>query len=433
MKKALKVYKFGGLSLKDAEAIRNVYDILKTHPNERLIVVVSAFAKVTDALENLVAAHMRNDGSSDAYFDVIKKRHFEVIDDLFEGEVNIKSEVQSVLDDIQFQLDKHRDKGYDLIYDQVVSRGEILSSVIVAAYFNARGLKSNWVDARKIVITDDIYREGWVQWDETTKNAHNLVAPLLDNEGVVITQGFIGSTANGYTTTLGREGSDYTAAILSYCLDAESMTIWKDVPGILTADPKLFDNITKLDLISYREAIEMTYYGAKVIHPKTIKPLQNKSIPMLVKSFLNPEGEGTYISDEVEDHYPPIVALEKEQALVQISTRDFSFVAEHHISEIFQHIADLRLQVNMMQNSAISFSVCFNDVDDKVDRFAENMERKFKVTIIRGLELITVRHYNETTVESLKSGKMLLLEERLRNTMQMVVKNVPVIERRRGS
>lgn len=430
MKEMLKVFKFGGAALKDAAAIRNVRNILERYKGENLVVVVSAFAKVTDNLESLVDAYLRQDGSAYAHLDSIKRRHGEVVKDLFVDKNAVVQDLDNIYIDLERKLEKAPNNSYDFIYDQVVSCGEMLSSVIVSHYFQKTGLKTKWIDARKIVITDEIYREGWVQWEETEHNASQIISPLIESNDVIITQGFIGSSKQGNITTLGREGSDYTAAILAYCLNGASMTIWKDVPGILTADPKLFDNISKLDRISYREAIEMTYYGAKVIHPKTIKPLQNKSIPLIVKSFKNPEGEGTYISDEVEDHYPPIVALESDQALVQISTKDFSFVAEHHMSELFHHIASLRLQVNMMQNSAISFSVCFNDVDDKVDRFADIIEQKFKVTITRGLELITVRHYNESTLNSLKSGKMLLLEERMRNTVQMVVKNVPIIARK---
>nr|MBP9874998.1 aspartate kinase [Haliscomenobacter sp.] len=240
----------------------------------------------------------------------------------------------------------------------------------------------------------------------------------------------IGSTTENFTTTLGREGSDYTAAIFSFCLDAERMTIWKDVPGVLTADPRLFENVVKIDRLSYKEAIEMTYYGAKVIHPKTIKPLQNKSIPLYVKSFIDPSGEGTCISDEAEDLYPPMVAVEMNQALLLISTRDFSFVAEHHMSYLFNMIAEMRLQVNMLQNSAISFNVCVNDIDDKVDRFAERIQDKFKVIIDRGLELYTVRHYHPDVLVNLRRGKIVLMEERTSENMQMVVKDVPVMRRR---
>jgi aspartate kinase len=246
----------------------------------------------------------------------------------------------------------------------------------------------------------------------------------------VLTQGFIGVTSENFTTTLGREGSDYTAAIFSFCLDAKDMTIWKDVPGVLTADPRVFDNVSKLDRLSYREAIEMTYYGAKVIHPKTIKPLQNKNIPLYVKSFLAPEEEGTLVSSEVEDKYPPMVAIERDQAVLYISTRDFSFVAEHHMSFLFNKIAEFRLQVNMMQNTAISFAICVNNIDDKIHQFAANIEDEFSVLIDEDLELYTVRHYTAATVDSLLNNRMVLLEERTPNTLQMVTKELLVMKRK---
>ncbi|MEZ4983582.1 MAG: aspartate kinase [Saprospiraceae bacterium] len=303
----------------------------------------------------------------------------------------------------------------------------MLSTQILAALLNTSGLPTHWVDARDVVLTDDIFREGWVQWEATEERAQRQVLPLLQQGGFVLTQGFIASTTENFTVTLGRDGSDYTGAIFSYCLDAEGLYIWKDVPGVLTADPRLFDNVTKLDRLSYREAIEMTYYGAKVIHPKTIKPLQNKNIPLYVKSFIEPDAEGSLISDEIVDNYPPIVTIEKKQALCSISARDFSFVAEHHINRMFEIITQLRLQVNMMQNTALSFNVCFNDIDDKVDRFAQLLDKDFRVNITRGLEVITIRHYDQLTLESMKKGKMVLVEERLPQTILMVVKDIPVI------
>jgi aspartate kinase len=292
------------------------------------------------------------------------------------------------------------------------------------------GLPTAWLDARDCIITDNTYREGWVQWPATQDRITSQVPPLLDAGKFVLTQGFIGSTTENFTTTLGREGSDYSAAIFSYCLDAEAMSIWKDVPGVLTADPRLFDNVTKVDRLSYKEAIEMTYYGASIIHPKTIKPLQNKSIPLRVRSFIDPEGTGTEISADAGDTYPPMVAVEKEQALVNISTRDFSFVAEHHIKQLFEHITTTRLQVNMMQNTAISFNVVVNDIDDRVERFRKLINKEFKTTVDRDLELITIRHYTNEVADSMRRGKVQLLEGRMPLTIQMVVKEVPVIKRK---
>jgi aspartate kinase len=428
--KDLHVFKFGGSSVRDAENVKNVASILKQYADQKLAIVISAMGKTTNALEEVVAAHAAGNGKARERLEQIKQWHYELMAGLFEPTDEVFATVNDAFVEIDWALDDEPHENYDYLYDQIVSVGEVVSTQIVAAYLNNQGLPTHWVDARDLILTDDIFREGWVQWEETEARTRKHLVPLLEKGGFILTQGFIGSTTENFTTTLGREGSDYTAAILSFCLDAEDMTIWKDVPGVLTADPRKFENVSKLDRLSYREAIEMTYYGAKVIHPKTIKPLQNKSIPLYVKSFIDPQGSGTLISDEVEDTYPPMVAIESDQALVHISTRDFSFVAEHHMSFIFSQIADLRLQVNMMQNTAISFSVCMNDIDDKVDRFGELLQEQFKVMIDRDLELITVRHAQKNVLDNLREGKVLLMEERTRGTVQMVVKNVPVLKRK---
>lgn len=428
MKKTVKVFKFGGASLKDVEAIKNVVSILDRYRDEQLIIVVSAMGKTTDALERVVMAH--NEGHTETarrLLQDIKTAHDQIMAGLFDQGDDVFAAVNDLFVESEWVLDEPPHEHYDFMYDQIIGVGELVSSRIMAALLNRRGMPCQWLDARDVILTDDIYREGWVQWDETESRYARKVPAMLEQPGFILTQGFIGSTTENFTTTLGREGSDYTAAIFSYLSDADSMTIWKDVPGILTADPRIFENVVKLDRLSYREAIEMTYYGARVIHPKTIKPLQNKSIPLMVKSFVDPDGEGTLISDEIEDAYPPIVTIEEKQALMQISTRDFSFVAEHHISQLFSLIADQRLQVNMMQNSAISFSVCVNDIDDKVDRFIQQIDKDFKVILDRNLRLITLRHYTEGVLQNLLGGKIVMLEERSRGTVQAVVKDVPVI------
>ncbi|MCB9080716.1 MAG: aspartate kinase [Lewinellaceae bacterium] len=430
MKKNVKVFKFGGSSLKDAEAIKHVGNILQGFSKENLIIVVSAMGKTTNALEKVVEAHARQDGTARGLLEDVKATHYRIMDALLPKDHDAYALVNDVFVEVDWVLDEAPHENYDYMYDQIIGVGELVSSRIVHAYLNQVNLPAQWLDARDVILTDDIFREGWVQWDETEERAAKVARPMIENGGFVVTQGFIASTTENFTTTLGREGSDYTAAIFSYCLDAESMTIWKDVPGVLTADPRLFENVVKIDRLSYREAIEMTYFGAKVIHPKTIKPLQNKSIPLFVKSFIDPAGEGTYIGNDVDDTYPPIVAVEKDQALLQISTRDFSFVAEHHMSYLFSIIADLRLQVNAMQNSAISFNVCVNDIDDKVDRFAALIQEQFKVVIDRNLELLTVRHFHQDVLENLRRGKIVMLEERMSRTVQMVVKDVPLMNRR---
>ena len=430
MKKAIKVFKFGGASIKDAEAIKNVTEILKKFDDQNLAIVVSATGKTTNALEKVVQAYFKQDGSANEYLNIVKENHYQIIRDLFGEQHEIYSVINDTFVEIDWVLEEEPNDPYDYIYDQIVSVGELVSSKIVNAYLNEIGLKAQWLDARDVIRTNNIYREGWVMWEDTLKNATTKIPPLIEKGGFIITQGFIGSTSENFTTTLGREGSDYTAAIFSFCLDAESMTIWKDVPGVLTADPRIFEDVTKLDRLSYREAIEMTYYGAKVIHQKTIKPLQNKSIPMYVKSFVNPEGEGTFISDEVVDNYPPIVSIEPNQALLYISTKDFSFVAEHHLSYLFKLIAEHRIQVNMMQNTAISFAVCVNDVDDRIQGFVDSIQDEFKVVVDRNLELIAVRHYQKELLQNLKLNKIVMLEERIRQTVQLVVKDVPLMKRK---
>lgn len=431
MNKKIKVFKFGGASIKDVDSVKNAAAILQGFKNDPLLIVVSAMGKSTDKLEKVVAAYAGKKGDAGKLFEGFKNWHYRVMSDLFDEKDSVFDEVNDLFVSVEWTLEEEPHVNYDFIYDQIVPVGELVASKIIASYLKITGLPVQWLDVRDVILTDDIYREGWVQWDETMANTMAKVHPILSKGGILMTQGFIGGTNENFTTTLGREGSDYTAAIFAYCLGAESMTIWKDVPGVLTADPRLFENVTKLDRLSYKEAIEMTYYGAKVIHPKTIKPLQNKSIPLYVKSFISPNEEGTFIGHEAEDTYPPMVAVEKNQALIHISTRDFSFVAEHHISYLFTKIAEFRLQVNLMQNTAISFAVCVNNIDNKIHQFAESIEKDFKVIIdSEGLELITVRHYMPQTLEMLRRGKIILVEERIRSTVQMVAKEVPRMERK---
>ncbi|MEM1323365.1 MAG: aspartate kinase [Bacteroidota bacterium] len=430
MEKAINVFKFGGASLKDAEAMKNVAHILQSYKDHRLLIVVSATGKTTNALEKVVAAHAEQNGKANELLDEVKRNHFAMMEGLFDLEDEVFTDVNDTFVEIDWVLEEEPHESYGYMYDQIVSVGELVSSKIVSAYLSKCGLPCVWLDARDVIRTDNLYREAWVEWDETLPRALELAKPMVKEGQFVLTQGFIGSTSENFTTTLGREGSDYTAAIFSFCLDAESMTIWKDVPGVLTADPRLFEHVVKLDRLSYREAIEMTYYGTKVIHPKTIKPLQNKSIPLYVKSFIDPKGSGTYISDQVEDRYPPLVAVEKYQALLLIATRDFSFVAEHHLSKLFNLIAEHRLQINLMQNTAISFAVCVNDIDNRVEAFAASIEKDFKVVINRNLELITIRHYREELLDSLTNGKIVMLEGRAPKTVQMVLKDVPLMVRK---
>lgn len=428
----LNVFKFGGASLKDASAISNVASILLQFKGQDLVIVVSAMGKSTNALEKVAESYWK--GNVDEARRLLAEFHNSTLTtakELFTEGIpeELTANINDLFVSVEWALDEDANPEYDFDYDQIVSLGELVSSHLVSAYLSHTGAPANWLDARDCIITDNTYREGWVQWPETQSRISSQVPPLLE-KGFVVTQGFIGSTSENYTTTLGREGSDYSAAIFSYCLDAEKMSIWKDVPGVLTADPRFFENVSLVERLSYKEAIEMTYYGASIIHPKTIKPLQNKSIPLHVRSFIDPAGTGTVISADAADAYPPMVAVEKEQALVNISTRDFSFVAEHHIKELFEHITTTRLQVNMMQNTAISFNIVVNDIDNRVERFCQLVDASFKTTVDRDLELITIRHYSHEVAESMRRGKIQLLEGRMPLTLQMVVKEVPVIKRK---
>lgn len=426
----MKVFKFGGASVKDAAGIKNVGSILQKFSQEKIVIVVSAMGKMTNALEAVIHAHTKQTGEAKALFEQLKADHYAIMHDLFEPTDEAFDLVNDLFVEAEWVLDEKPADDFDYMYDQIVCVGELVSSRILAAYLPKIGLPTAWLDARDVISTDQTWREGWVNWDKTRPNCLRIVPPMLEKTNFILTQGFIGSTAENSTTTLGREGSDYSAAIFSHCLDAESMSIWKDVPGVLTGDPRLFENVTKLDRLSYREAIEMTYYGASVIHPKTIKPLQNKTIPLFVKSFLDPDAPGTEISSDVEGIYPPIVVVEKNQALLYISTRDYSFVAEHHLSFLFGVIAKHRLFVNSMQNTAISFSVVVPNIVDRIEKLVAEISHEFKVTQETGLELITIRHYHEEIIGSMRRGKIVLFEERLRDTIQLVVKNVPLMERR---
>ena len=429
MKKNILVYKFGGASIKDVEGIRNVAGILKQHTGKKIVVVISASGKTTNHLEVVMNTHFNQTDGIEAALAVVKDHHKMLMDGLFSPHDAIYDEVAALYSEISWITAPPRSKDYDFIYDQLVSLGELLSTRIVAAYLNRSELPTQWIDARSIIRTDDTYRESQIDWDVTQENIDASVKPILEQGAFVLTQGFIGSTADGYTTTLGREGSDFTAAILSFCLDAEKMIIWKDVEGVLTGDPRLFKNVQKLPWLSYKEAIEMTYYGASVIHPKTIKPLQNKNIPLYVQSFLQPDIDGTYIGPDVEEHYPPIVILDRNQTLLHIATRDFSFVVEHHMARLFKVFADLRIFINMMRNTAISFTVCVPNIPDRIQRLKEILEDEYSVTVEEDLELLTIRHYEEEVLKSMTKGKIILMEERLRNTVQLVIKDIPLIER----
>ncbi len=421
---SVEVYKFGGASVKDAEAIKNVGLILQSTPQRPLVVVISAMGKTTNALEAIIKAHYNDPADLPTLVDKLKLYHEDVAKSLLNGhEQPLLNDLHDLWVELNWILEDDPHPNYNYHYDQIIVFGELASTKIVSAYLDAQKINHQWLDARSFIKTDSEFREARIQWEQTQTAIDAFVRDALHKEGMVITQGFIGSTPYNESTTLGREGSDYTAAVLAYALDASSVTIWKDVPGIMTADPKRFEKVARLEEISYNEAIEMTYYGAKVIHPKTIKPLQNKDIPLYVRPFDQPSLYGTKISS-VETHFlPPIIVVEPEQVLLQISTRDFSFVAEEHLSEIFNHISRHRIKVNMMRNTAVSFIICVKNETDKLDKLKKDLEQSFHITMDTGLDLITVRHANQGVMDQLRRGKEIILEEKFGDTDRMVVKN----------
>lgn len=425
-----KVFKFGGASVKDKTGFENVANIIRRFQHENPVVVISALGKTTNALEGIVKSWYTGKGNTRDLLQKLQKQHEDIASSLIADATDILTEINDTLVEIDWIIEDRPEESFDYYYDQIVSIGEILSTKIMAAYLISIGLPAVWVDARDCIHTDNTYRDARILWDQTQKKTVQKMMPLIEQGKIIITQGFIGSSSENFTTTLGREGSDYTAAILSYCLDAKSIHIWKDVPGVLTADPRLFEDVLKLPRLSYKEAIEMTYYGAKVIHPKTIKPLQNKNIPLYVRPFDDPESEGTLISDVMELSYPPVIVIEPNQCLLHISSNDFSFVAEHHLSSIFALLDKHRIKVNMMRNTAISFSICTNYFPDKIKLFETELGSDFRCVTDEDLELITIRHYNDETLQAMKHNRLVLMEERLHKTIQMVVKNIPVMKRK---
>jgi aspartate kinase len=416
------VFKFGGASVKDADGIINLADVVRRYQDERLLIVVSAMGKTTNALEKLTKAYLSGDTAMHAIYEDIKKYHYTIIEQLFEPSHPVFDEVANTFVEIDWIIEDEPQDDYDFIYDQVVSIGEMVSTRIVNAYLNKAGLKSKWLDVRGYIHTDNTYREGIVQWDKTHTSISQEIPALLQ-KGIVVTQGFLGGTSENFTTTLGREGSDYTASVFAACLGAESVTTWKDVPGILNADPKFFEETVKFDELSYTEAIEMTYYGASVIHPKTIKPLQNAKIPLLIKSFTDPDAAGTVIKESgVSKFSKPVIILKQNQVLLSISAKDYSFISENHLSSIFGLFAQNRIKVNMMQTSALSFTVCFDLYQERFKKLLQELNQDFKIKYNEGLTLITVRHYSSDSLKELTEGRNILMEQVSRNTLQMVVK-----------
>jgi aspartate kinase len=419
----MQVFKFGGASVKDAEGVKNLAKIVQNYPSTHLLIVISAMGKITNKLEELTWAYLKRDQKVNQLFEEVKTYHFEIIAALFKDHTNpIYDDVANTFVEIEWLLEEEPNDSADYLYDQIVSIGELVSTKIVAAYLNLVGTFTIWTDARSYIKTDNNYRDANVIWDKTEQEIQKHLPSYLD-KAIVVTQGFIGGTSENFTSTLGREGSDYSAAIFCSCLNAESMTIWKDVPGVLNADPKWFDETEKIAQLSYHDAIELTYYGATVIHPKTIKPIQNKSIPLYVRSFLEPEAAGTAITSLATPLPVPSFIFKVNQVLISIFPKDFSFIIEENLSEIFNIFHQNKVKVNTMLNSAISFSVSVDNDDAKIKQLITDLSGTFNVKYNNGLELVTIRYYNQKTIDRVTVNKDVLLEVKSRHTCQIVMKD----------
>lgn len=418
----MKVFKFGGASVKDADGVKNVHSVLQQVGHEGVLLVISAMGKTTNAFEVVIKNYFDKSTELQASIQEIKKYHNQILLELFEDDKHsVFNAVADIFTGLESFLQGNKSPNYNFVYDQVVSLGEVISTTIVSHYFNHVGLTNTWVDVRELIKTDNTYRDAIVDWDATKTN----ITAAIKKNTLNISQGFLGSDENNFTTTLGREGSDYTAAIFAYCLSAESVTIWKDVPGVLNADPRYFDNAVLLNQISYREAIELAFYGATVIHPKTLQPLQRKEIPLFVKSFINPLLPGTSVSKgaDLVPHTSCFI-VKKNQLLISLSSLDFSFIMEENISEIFALLHKYKMKVSLIQNSAISFSVC---VDDKFSNFVELksvLSKKFMVTYNDDVSLYTIRHFTETSEAAVTGGREVLVKQTSRETLQIVTKDL---------
>lgn len=415
----MKIFKFGGASVKDAEGVRTILELLKTMGYQDTLIVVSAMGKTTNAMEVVVGHYFDNPKLISQALLEVKQYHLDIVQKLFQSQDAVFEAVDRLFDRLKNFLSINKSKNYSFVYDQVVSYGELLSTQIIAHYFAAEGLQNQWLDARTCIKTDAYYRDANLDWETTVK----AIQEKTSKNSLVITQGFIASDDNNFTTTLGREGSDYSAAIFGYALNARSVTIWKDVPGVLNADPRHFDNTTLLHQISYREAIELAFYGASVIHPKTLQPLQRKEIPLHVKSFENPTADGTVVmKGKTLVPHTPCFILKKQQVLLRLSSLDFSFIVEDNISAIFALLHKYQMRVELVQNSAISFSVCINNKYGRLEELVTALRARFKVEVAEGLDLYTIRHFDREAIHRIKNyDRPILLEQRTQETAQFVL------------
>jgi len=420
----MKVFKFGGASVNSVERIKNVAEILRKFPDEKILVVISAMGKTTNALEKAVNAFYEG-GKNEAllFFEKVKQEHLTAAKYLLVSHyLPCEEQLKNFFTEAEWLLHDKPVRDYDYYYDQVVSVGELLSTAIVSAYLNEAGIANKWVDVRDIFRTDDDFRDANIDWEYTSSKVHGSIVPLFNDTNIVLTQGFIGATDENESTTLGREGSDYSAAVFASMLDAESQTIWKDVESVMNADPKQFPDAVPIPELNYNEVIEMAYYGAQVIHPKTIKPLQNKNIPLYVKCFLNPSLPGTVIHNKPVHHLPPIIVLKEKQVMLEMSSTDFSFIGEHHVGHLFHWFEKLHLKPNMTQNGAISFLCVLNDWPEKIDKLTAEASSFLDVQVTKNLTLLTIRHFTREIFEKMTTGKKILLRQQTPETIQLLMK-----------
>ncbi|MGB3344768.1 MAG: aspartate kinase [Aequorivita sp.] len=417
----MKIFKFGGASTIDAENIRNVASVIKQTDEKNLVVVISAMGKITNALEIVVDDYFSGNGNYKNSLLKVYDFHHQILIDLFNSTSHpIFSEIDGKFAQLRGFLESNKSKNHAFVYDQVVSYGELIASEIISTHLSETGIKNQLLDVRKCIKTDDNYRDANVNWKKTQKR----ISELVNRRGITVTQGFLGAEdVNNFTTTLGREGSDYTAAIFGYCLNAESVTIWKDVPGVMNADPSYFDHTKLFNYISYREAIELAFYGASVIHPKTLQPLQQKEIPLYVKSFLNPLAPGTCVGkDTVRDPAMSSFILKKNQVLISLSSLDFSFMVEDNIGDVFKWLHEYKMKVNLIQNSAIGFSVCIDNKFNNLEPLLAKLREKFSVKWNENVTLYTIRHFNPLEVKALIENKQVLLKQETQETVQLITK-----------
>jgi len=414
----MKILKFGGASVKDAEGVRNLVQVLQTVGTHETLIVISAMGKTTNALEQVIDHYFNTKHELQSSIQDVKKFHNAIVLDLFENESHpVFKAVSSLFDELSSFFERNKSPDYDFIYDQTIGFGELVSTTIVSYYLNHNGLNNQWLDVRELIKTDRNYRNAKVQWEPTQQQ----IQQKIDPKQLYVTQGFLGSDSNNFTTTLGREGSDYTAAIFAYCLNAKSVTIWKDVPGVLNADPRYFDNATLLHSLSYEEAIELSYYGASVIHPKTLQPLQRKEIPLHVKSFLNPKNKGTTVGKALKlTPKVPCYILRKNQILIAVSSLDFSYIVEENISHIFKLLHQNKMKVRLIQNSAISFSVCIENTFDNLGPLLLQLKAKYQLTVYQHVNLFTIRHHTDEVIQDIEKNKTVLIKQITPKTVQLI-------------